>query len=76
MEQVQSGRHYDLYKAMLRQGTFTTGERKVIAKRCLSGKSQNAISTELEISPLILRGIIEQIDRKVLRLQPGNYVSN
>jgi len=69
MEQVQSGRHYDLYKSMLR-GNFTTGERKVIAKRYLSGKSQGAISKELGISRPILWGIIEQIDMKILTLQP------
>lgn len=65
----------DLYKFMLKEGNFTTREKKVIAKRYLAGKSIGEVSRELDISQPTLWRVNQSIDRKIIKLQLKNNIS-
>lgn len=72
---VHVPKDHDLYKYMLREGNFTSRERKVIAKRYLAGKSIGEVSKELDISQPTLWRLNQNIDRKILKLNLKNNVS-
>ena len=67
-------RDYHLYKWILTQKTskgiylFSTKQRKVLAKRYLSGKTQLEIATEMSLNQSTVSRLIQTIDRKLLSL--------
>ena len=67
-------RDYHLYKWMLTRKNskgnflFSCKQRKVLAKRYLSGKTQNEIAIEMKLNQSTVSRLIQTIDRKLLSL--------
>lgn len=80
--QVSIPRDYHLYKWIMTQKNskdnylFTTKQRKVLAKRYLSGKSNVEISKEMKVSSQAIDKIVKAIDRKLLSLPLKDMVGS